>query len=59
MEFKPIEMDWGPPMDIRLSHAELEKLFSNHDFKKTYLNVDIGKDIGEAKSHYLIIFEKE
>ncbi len=59
MEFKPIEMDWGPPMDIRLSHAELEKLFNDHAFKKTYLNVDIGKDIGKAKSHYLIIFEKE
>lgn len=59
MEFKPIEMDWGPPMDIRLSHAELEKLFNDHAFKKTYLNVDIGNDIGKAKSHYLIIFEKE
>ena len=59
MEFKPIEMDWGPPMDIRLSHAELEKLFNDHAFKKAYLNVDIGKDIGKAKSHYLIIFEKE
>ena len=59
MEFKPMEMDWGPPMDIRISHIELEKLFNDHCFKKTYLTVDIGKDIGEAKSHYLIIFEKE
>ena len=59
MEFKPIEMDWGPPMDIRISHAELEKIFNDYDFKKTYLNVDIGKDIGETKSHYLIIFEME
>ena len=59
MEFKPVEMDWGPPIDIRLSHAELEKIFGDYGLKKTYLNVDIGKDIGETKSHYLIIFEKE
>jgi ubiquinone/menaquinone biosynthesis C-methylase UbiE len=59
MEFKPVEMDWGPPIDIRISHAELEKIFGDYGLKKTYLNVDIGKDIGETKSHYLIIFEKE
>ena len=59
MEFKPIEMTWGPPRDIRISHAELEKTFNEYGLKKTHLTVDIGQDIGEAKSHYLIIFEKE
>ena len=59
MDFKPMEMDWGPPMDIRISHAELEKIFNDYGMKKTYLNVDIGKDSGETKSHYLIVFEKE
>lgn len=59
MDFKPIEMSKGPPIDIRLSPDELEDIFAKHDFKKTYLNDDIGEDVGEEKSHYLIIFEKE
>lgn len=59
MDFKPIEMEFGPPMDIRLSHVELERMFNDYGLKRTYLNVEIGKDIGETKSHYLIIFEKE
>ena len=59
MEFKPIEMEWGPPMDIRLSHIELEKIFNEYGLEKTYLTVDIGGETPEGKSHYLIIFEKE
>lgn len=59
MEFKPIEMSFGPPIDIRLSHVEMEELFEEHGFKKKYLNVDFGADAPEGKSHYLIIFEKE
>ncbi|MBR4448114.1 class I SAM-dependent methyltransferase [Methanobrevibacter sp.] len=59
MEFKPIEMTFGPPIDVRISHIELEKIFNDYGLKKTYLTVDIGSDIGETKSHYLIIFEKE
>ena len=59
MEFKPIVMDWGPPMDIRLSHIEMEKIFNEFGLKKDYLNVDIGEENPEGKSHYLIIFKKE
>ena len=59
MEFKPIEMTFGPPIDVRISHIELEKIFNDYGLKKTYLTVDVGNDIGETKSHYLIIFEKE
>ena len=59
MEFKPIMMDWGPPMDIRLSHIEMEKIFNEFGLKKDYLNVDIGEENPEGKSHYLIIFKKE
>ncbi|MBQ2831056.1 MAG: class I SAM-dependent methyltransferase [Methanobrevibacter sp.] len=59
MEFKPIEMQKGPPVDIRVSHFELEELFVKHGLKKVYLNVDIGEKIPEGKSHYIIIFQKE
>lgn len=59
MDFKPIELPRGPPVNIKYSPEELEEIFSNHDFKKVYLNEDIGEDIAEGKSHYLIIFEKE
>ena len=59
MEFKPIKMQWGPPVDVRISHFELEEVFIKHGLKKVYLNVDIGQDIPEGKSHYMIIFEKE
>ncbi len=59
MEFKPLKMSWGPPVDVRISSDDLEEVFSQHDFKKVYLNEDIGSDIPEGKSHYLMIFEKE
>ena len=59
MDFKPIEMLKGPPIDIRCSPQELKKIFESHNLKQTYLNEDIGEDIGEDKSHYLVIFTKE
>lgn len=59
MEFKPIEMQWGPPVDVRCSSEELEEIFNAYNLKKVYLNEDIGGDIDDGKSHYLIIFEKE
>ena len=58
IDFKPIELPRGPPVDIKYSPDELEVIFGKHDFKKVYLNEDIGEDIPEGKSHYLIIFEK-
>lgn len=36
MEFNPIEMDWGPPVDIRLSPKFLEELFLKHDIKMIF-----------------------
>ena len=59
MEFKPIEMKWGPPVDVKVSHFELEEVFIKHGLKKVYLNVDIGQEIPEGRSHYMIVFEKE
>lgn len=59
MEFKPLEMSWGPPKDIRYSPEELEEIFNAHNLRKIYLNDDIGGDVAEGKSHYLMIFAKE
>jgi ubiquinone/menaquinone biosynthesis C-methylase UbiE len=59
MDFKPIEMTKGPPIDVRISHAELERIFNRYGLEKSYLNVDIGEENPEGKSHYLIIFKKE
>ena len=59
VEFKPIEMQFGPPLEIRCSHAELEMLFEKHGFKKVHLNVEMGEDVPKGKSHFMIIFEKE
>jgi hypothetical protein len=44
---------------MRSSPEELEKLFAGHGLKMTYLNEEVGEDIPEGKSHYLIMFEKE
>ena len=59
VEFKPIEMKYGPPVEIRFSPDELKDLFAENGFKMTHLNEELGNDIPEGKSHYLIIFEKE
>ena len=59
VEFKPVEMSFGPAMDIRFSWHELKELFCGSGFKMTYLNVELGVDVAEGKSHYMIIFEKE
>ena len=56
MEFKPLEMSWGPPVDVRCSSQDLEDIFKAYGLKKIYLNEDIGGEIPEGKSHYLIIF---
>lgn len=59
MEFAPVEMQFGPSLEVRVSPDELEKQFSNHGLKKIYLNEDIGAEIPDGKSHYLMIFKKE
>ena len=59
MDFKPIEMPKGPPLEIRSSPDELEEMFAKHGLNKVYLNEEIGEEIPEGRSHYLIIFEKE
>lgn len=59
MDYKAWDVPKGPPTPVRSSPEDLEKLFNDHGLKKIYLNEDIGEEIPEGKSHYLIIFEKE
>lgn len=59
VEFRPIELHFGPPLEIKYAPDELENIFNNHGFKKVYLNEEFGQDSPNGKSHYLIIFEKE
>ena len=58
MDYKPWDVPKGPPTQFRSSPEDLEKLFNNHGLKMTYLNKEIGEDIPEGKSHFLIMFGK-
>lgn len=59
MDYKPWDVPKGPPTQYRSSPEDLEKLFNNHGLKMIYLNEEIGEDIPEGKSHFLIMFQKE
>ncbi len=59
MDYKAWDVPKGPPTQMRSSPEELESLFNSHGLKMTYLNEEIGEDIPEGKSHFLIMFEKE
>ena len=58
MDYKAWDVPNGPPTKMRSSPEDLEKLFNKHDLKKVYLNEEIGEDIPQGKSHYLIMFKK-
>lgn len=59
MDYKAWDVPKGPPTQVRSSPEDLEKLFNKHGLKKIYLNEQIGEDIPQGKSHFLIIFQKE
>ena len=59
MDYKAWDVPNGPPTQVRSSPEDLEKLFNAHGLKKIYLNEEIGEDIPEGKSHFLIMFSKE
>ena len=59
MDYKAWDVPNGPPTQVRNSPEDLKNLFKEHNLKMTYLNEQIGEDIPEGKSHYLIMFEKE
>lgn len=59
VEFRPIDLSIGPPLEIKYAPEELEDIFNSHGFKKVYLNEELGQEGPDGKSHYLIIFEKE
>ena len=58
MDYKAWDVPNGPPTKMRSSPEDLEKLFNTHNLKKVYLNEEIGEDIPQGKSHYLIMFKK-
>ena len=58
MDYKAWDVPNGPPIKMRSSPEDLEKLFNKHNLKKVYLNEEIGEDIPQGKSHYLIMFKK-
>ena len=58
VDFNPIEIPHGPPMDIKSSPERLEELFVKHGLKRIYLNDELGADYPNGKSHYMIIFKK-
>jgi len=59
MDYKAWDVPKGPPTKMRSSPTDLEELFNKQGLKMTYLNEEIGEDIPEGKSHFLIMFEKE
>lgn len=59
MDYKAWDVPNGPPTKVRSSPDELEELFNRHGLKNIYLNEEIGEDIPEGKSHYLIMFKKD
>lgn len=59
MDYKAWDVPKGPPTPVRSSPEELEGFFNKYGLKKVYLNEEIGEDIPQGKSHYLIIFQKE
>lgn len=59
MDYKPWDVPKGPPTQYRSSPADLEKLFNKHGLEQIYLNEEIGEDIPEGKSHFLIMFSKK
>lgn len=58
VEFRPVEWNIGPPIEIKYAPEELERIFNGYGFKKIYLNEGIGSDGPNGKSHYLIIFQR-
>ena len=58
MDYKKQEAKHGPPFAVRSSPEELEEMFNKHGLKKISLNNEIGEDIEQGKSHFLITFGK-
>lgn len=58
MEYKKEEARHGPRYPMRVSHEVIDELFKKHDMKFVSLDCDVGEDLGDHMSHYLIVFEK-
>ena len=58
MDYKAWDVPKGPPTQFRSSPEELEGFFNKHNLEKIRLNEEIGEDIPQGKSHYMIIFQR-
>ena len=58
MEYKKEEARHGPRYPMRVSHEVIDELFKKHDMKFVSLDCEVGEDLGDHMSHYLIVFEK-
>ena len=59
MDYKKMDTGYGPPLRVKSSPEELEKMFAKHGLKMMQLDTEVGEDLEQGcKSHYLIIFEK-
>ena len=59
MEYKKQKVKkGGPKYQMRVSHEEVIESYEKNSFKLEKLDTEVGEDIPEGKSHYLLIFEK-
>ena len=59
MDYKKQEAKHGPPFPVRSSPEELEEIFNKHGLKMISVDNEVGEDIEQGKSHYLLIFSKD
>ena len=59
MEYKKQKVKkGGPKYPMRVRHEDVINSYENNGFKLEKLDTEVGEDIPEGKSHYLLIFEK-
>ncbi|MBX7076830.1 MAG: methyltransferase domain-containing protein [Methanobacteriaceae archaeon] len=58
MDYKKQEVRHGPPYQMRVDSEDVKKAFVDNGFKFISEDNEVGEDIPEGKSHYLLIFEK-
>lgn len=59
MDYKKQKAKHGPPFPVRSSPEELEEIFNKHGLKLIFQDNEVGEDIKEGKSHYLLSFSKD
>ncbi len=58
MEYKKEEARHGPRFPMRVADETVVDLFKEHDMELLSLDTEVGEDLGDHMSHYLVIFQK-